>query len=399
ATSGRASRLATRLADVSAPVPVVMGTRLALETSPGRNAVPVRPAQIGAVLAVLGTVAVLVMSAGVSDALAHPERFGDVGQVNAFAGYGGRQFVPDDAIAGLRDLDYISGVWAPLEGNATADGGRLSTIVYSGPGGPKPLSPTLFDGRLPQAPDEVFLAVRTARALSASIGDDVVLTGTNRIPRHLRVTGLGFLPPGPHNGYADGALVTPGGYPTLFARGPHYFHFMMVFATAAGLSDAELAHRLEKDAPFGFVARGTDDARTALREVQRLPIWLAAFLGLLGVGVVGNALVLAVRRRVGELAILRAVGMTGRQSVATVLTQALVLILVGLAFGIPLGLALGRLTWRAIASFIPLQYVAPSWGTALLWVSGTALVLGLVLAVLPARRAARFALAAVLRAE
>ena len=45
-----------------------------------------------------------------------------------------------------------------------------------------------------------------------------------------------------------------------------------------------------------------------------LPLALSAFLAVLAVGAVGHALSIAVRRRRHELAVLRALGLTRRQS-------------------------------------------------------------------------------------
>ncbi|MFL6155654.1 MAG: ABC transporter permease, partial [Marmoricola sp.] len=391
---------AARLSDLSAPVPVVMGARLALETSSGRSAVPVRPAQLGAVLAVLGTIAVLVFSSGVNDALDHPERFGQVQQLEAFAGYGGQDYVDTDAgLEKLRGLDYVTGVWDARQGNATAGAEKVSLIIYSGASGAKALEPAVARGRLPESNREVFLGVRTARSLDVGVGDSVKFTASAGA-RALTVTGVGFLPPGAHNSYADGGWVTNAAYPLLFSG----FHFHFVLVAADGLSTSQLAARLAKSLPpsstgFSFHEPNKVQAVSQLRSVRRFPVALAVFLTVLGVGVVGNALLVAVRRRVGELAILRSLGMTGLQTGMAVGTQAFTLILVGLAFGIPLGLALGRIAWRAVATFVPLDFVAPSFGTPLLLVSATALVAALVLALAPARRAARFSIASALRAE
>ena len=45
-----------------------------------------------------------------------------------------------------------------------------------------------------------------------------------------------------------------------------------------------------------------------LKQLRRLPLFLAAFLGLLAVTAVGHAVATAVRRRRRDLAVLRAVG-------------------------------------------------------------------------------------------
>jgi ABC-type lipoprotein release transport system permease subunit len=126
---------------------------------------------------------------------------------------------------------------------------------------------------------------------------------------------------------------------------------------------------------------------------------LGVFLALLAVGAVGHALATAVRRRSHDVAVLRALGMTQRQSRWVVVTQACVLAVIGLALGVPLGLALGRTTWRAVADYTPLQYVAPTAMWTLLLVGPAALLIVNVLAAVPGRRAARLPVSQVLRAE
>lgn len=392
----RISKVATWFAQASAPVPVVLGTRLGLEPQRGRDSVPVRPAQVGAVAAAAGTIAALVFSQGIDDALAHPERFGEIQQAEAFVGYAGQDYLDGDE---LRDrvagLDYVDGVLDARQGNATADDDRVSMIVYSGDAGPKAMGPVVTDGRAPETADEVMLGTRTADALGVGVGEEVAIAGP-AASRDLTVVGTGFLPPGAHNGYTDGAWVTGSAYPQLFGKDFH-FHLMLVHSSTLGR--AALTKRLAEDTGADFGPPAPVDAVENLGTVRTFPAALAAFLALLGVGVVGNALVLGVRRRQGDLAVVRALGMTGGQAAATIGVQSLALVLVGLVYGAPIGLVLGRFLWRTVAETLPLEYVPPASLTAVLWVAGTALVLTVLLALLPARRAARFPIAAVLRAE
>jgi hypothetical protein len=392
----RVSKVASWFAQVSAPVPVVLGTRLALEPRRGRDAVPVRPAQVGAVAAAAGTVAALVFSHGIDDALANPERFGQIQQAEAFVGFAGQDYGDGDRLRRqVAGLGYVDGVLDARQGNATADDDRVSLIVYSGDTGPKAMGPVVTDGRVPAGPDEIMLGSRTAAALGATVGQSVTLTGA-AATRSLTVVGTGFLPPGAHNGYTDGGWVTRAAYPLLFGRD---FHFHLILVHSDTLDAAALMSRLRADTGTEFDPPNPVDAVDNLRSVRRFPAALAAFLALLGAGVVANALVLAVRRRQGDLAVVRALGMTGGQAGATVAVQALTFVAVGLLYGVPIGLIAGRALWRAVAETLPLQFVAPTSVSAALWVAGVSLGLTALLAVLPARRAARIPLAAVLRAE
>ena len=136
-----------------------------------------------------------------------------------------------------------------------------------------------------------------------------------------------------------------------------------------------------------------------IRDVAALPLALSAFLAVLAVGAVGHALSIAVRRRGHELAVLRALGLTRWQSRLAIGTQATLLAVIGLAFGIPLGIALGRILWRAAANILPLAYQPPVALLALLLIGPLALVAAYLLAAWPARRAARPRTAQFLRTE
>ena len=70
-------------------------------------------------------------------------------------------------------------------------------------------------------------------------------------------------------------------------------------------------------------------------------------------------LLVAVRRRRAEIAVLRALGLTPAQVRWTVATQAAVYAVAGLGLGIPLGIAAGRLLWRLVSEQTPFVYRPP----------------------------------------
>jgi FtsX-like permease family len=402
----RRSSVAAAAAAAGLGVPVVVGARFALEPGRGRSAVPVRPALLGAVVGVLGVLAAFTFSAGVSDAAANPARFGQTWQLGAFLGVGGQDFGPARQVlrAVAADPD-VTGVDDARVGGAQSGQVSVESFTYDPVAG-KPVPVVLTSGRMPAAPDEVVLAPTTASELHAATGSVIPLTG-GTVPRAMTVTGIGFVPTGLHNYYDTGAWLTPAGYDRIF-RGAHSgfkFHLAAV-ALRPGADVQALARRLTARAAavkggqgFVFTPQPPVSQVQMVKDVAVLPLALSAFLAVLAVGAVGHALSIAVRRRRHELAVLRALGLTRRQSRLVIITQATLLAVVGLAFGIPLGIALGRTLWRAAANLAPLAYQPPVALLALLLIGPLALVAAYLLAAWPARRAARLRTAQILRTE
>ena len=99
-----------------------------------------------------------------------------------------------------------------------------------------------------------------------------------------------------------------------------------------------------------------------------------------------NTLVLTVFERTRELGMLRAVGMTRRQVRRMIRHESVVTALIGAALGIALGFFLAALVTRALASQ-GVVFAVP-WGQVGIFVVA-AVVVGILAAILPARRAAR----------
>jgi ABC-type lipoprotein release transport system permease subunit len=108
---------------------------------------------------------------------------------------------------------------------------------------------------------------------------------------------------------------------------------------------------------------------------------------------------LAVRRRRGELAVLRALGLTPLQVRMVVVTHGSALAVIGLVIGMPLGVVVGRDIWRVVAGFTPLDYQPPLAVLALLLIGPATVLAANLLAAWPGRRAARLRPAQVLHAE
>jgi len=402
-TKARRSTVATAVARGGFAVPIVVGTRFALEAGRGRTAVPVRPALIGAVIGVLGILGAFTFSRGVSDAASHPERFGQTFQLSTFIGIDGEDFGPTNKLlAALHGNDDVQGVDDARVAVATGPNSNSSVTLYTYQAAPKPLDVVVTSGRMPTSAGEVLLAPQSLKTLHTRVGERVALSGNHTAT--LLVTGAGLVPVGSHNGYADGGWVTDAGYDRLFDGFKFHLDYVTLrpgarTADAGALLSAAIAKTDRSLSGITFDPPDPLAEVAALRQVRVLPIALGLFLALLAIGAVGHALATAVRRRSHDLAVLRALGMTRRQCRGVVITQATVLAAIGLIFGVPLGLALGRIVWRAVADYTPLQYVPPLAVWTLLLVGPAALVFANLLAAWPGRRAARLRIAQILRAE
>ncbi len=110
---------------------------------------------------------------------------------------------------------------------------------------------------------------------------------------------------------------------------------------------------------------------------------LAVFVSIFGMI---NTLVLSVYERTREIGMLRAIGMTRRQVRRMVRQESIITALIGAAVGLPLGIFLAALVNRALSEY-DVRFSIP-W-VQLLVLTIVAIVIGILAAIMPARRAAK----------
>ena len=131
-----------------------------------------------------------------------------------------------------------------------------------------------------------------------------------------------------------------------------------------------------------FKDRQLGDLTTTLNMLYLL-LGLSVVVSLFGVI---NTLVLSVFERTRELGMLRAIGMTRRQTRRMIRHESIVTALIGAALGIGVGMFLAAITSLALSDY-GVVFAVP-YGTLTVFV-GVAVLAGMLAAILPARRAAK----------
>jgi hypothetical protein len=404
-SSPRPSAATAATLRAGAPVPVVTGTRYALERGVANQALPARPTLIAVVAGVTGMVATLTFAAALRDASSNPQRWGETWQLVTPVGGGDQWFAdPDDVRSTYLGVDGVEEAAVVRNAVAEVDGDKVA--VWSFPAA-MASRVVITEGRLPRSSSEVLLGPTRARDLGVDVGEVVTLEGPATQLR-ARVVGLGLTPAASHSNYDDSGWIDDEAFDLLFAggagAGPTVKEAAVLTWADDGVDASALAFRLAVEgdtagvgvAPFVPEVPGKVHA---LARVGALPQALGVFLALLGVGAIGHALFSALARRRAELAVLRAIGQTPGQTRVVAFTQALVVAFVGLLAGVPLGVALGRALWRSVAASTPVAYVEPAWVAPVLLAVPLTVLVVLVLAAPPARRSARLRIPEALRSE
>jgi ABC-type lipoprotein release transport system permease subunit len=397
APSGRSrpSAVARALAAAGLSPPATTGARMALEPGRGRTAVPVRSGIVATVAGAAGLVAAAVFAASLTALIHNPARYGwnwdadlpgegSLGGGESVVEQYGPELVADPTIADLAAVRI---------GHANMAGGYIHVLDFSALKGS--VAPIVIEGRRADSADEVVLGTATLRRLGAATGDSFEAPGAEG-PLTLRIVGRAAIPALDTDGVADdGALMTAQGADRLATT---QSHSELVLNWAPGTDEDAARQSLEQRVGTVVADRPPSDV-TNLKGVQAFPAALAVFLGLLAMLAVGHALMVTIRRRGRDLAVLKVLGFRPRQVSATVAWQASLMVLLGLGLGVPLGVAAGRWAWALVANGVGVVNRPEIPVVALALIVGAALLMANVVAAVPAWAAARARPALALRAE
>ncbi|MEW2476846.1 FtsX-like permease family protein [Micromonospora gifhornensis] len=310
--------------------------------------------------------------------------------------------------AALQKVQSVDGV-AEATGVVAADGARLigsnGKVVASF--GPPQLGGNwvgesdlvqLREGREPQTDDEIVINKGLATTADVAVGDRVgVLTLQPR--KDFTIVGIfGYSGDRDSMGGANEIMFTTPAAQELMLGEPDVY--TNIVATAAtGVSDEQL-----RDAVAAAVGDAYDvktgeqlsaDAAAGLKEglsfFNRILLGFAAVALLVGTFLILNTFSIIVAQRTRELALLRAVGASGKQIIGSVVMEAIAIGLIAAVFGLAAGIGIGALLaylFSNLAGGMTLAGIAVP-ASAVIGAFGVGLVITVLAALLPALRAAR----------
>ncbi|MEU0153310.1 ABC transporter permease [Micromonospora fulviviridis] len=256
----------------------------------------------------------------------------------------------------------------------------------------------LREGRAPQADDEIVVNVALAEAAKVKVGDRVgVLTLAPK--KEFTLVGVFGYSGGRDSvgGVNEVAFTTPVAQQLMLGK-PGVFSNVTAQAAGGTTPEAlrdEVARALGADYEVKTGKQLADDASAGLKEglsfFNKILLGFAAVALLVGTFLILNTFSIIVAQRTRELALMRAIGASGRQVIGSVVLEAvavgLIASVLGLAAGIGVGALLAYLFGKLAGGLTLAGLGVPP--AAVIGAFAVGLVITVVAALLPALRASR----------
>lgn len=377
------------------PVTAATGTRFATGGIGGLHAIPAV-----ATVAAVGAVCAAATFTGSLHRLTHePARYGAAWDVSVgnYADFDASQEAAD-WLADDPDVKTFAGITSE---DVMIDG-RPITVIVTAPGTGIIHWPVL-EGHAPVGPDEIALGSNTLDDLHKRVGDTVTLaTQGGDVSVDLTVVGRAVLAPPDEEGVEPGrgALVDASSTKPFERSSPPIVSSSFVVELRDDVDvDAAVARLHDRFFSTTTYPAVPPNAVLNVERVSNLPMLLAALVAALAGAVFVHTLSGEIRQRQKELAVLKTIGLRGRQISAVLAWQVTTVAVLGVVVGVPLGLLAGRAGWRIVSEQLGVAWSA---ATPLLIIAALALgavVLANVVALGPGLRARRTHPAVALRSE
>ena len=206
--------------------------------------------------------------------------------------------------------------------------------------------------------------------------------------RTAKVTVVGTFEPPPFYPLLESVNVSTELFDSLYDRPRNSFTWANVEGDPTEETQAQLAEAIagfpdtQVETREEWIDREDADINEFISFLYVM-LTLAVFVSIFGMI---NTLVLSVYERTREIGMLRAIGMTRRQVRRMIRQESIITALIGAAIGLPLGIFLAALVNRALSDF-DVRFAIP-W-IQLIVLTIVAVIIGILAAIMPARRAAK----------
>ncbi|MGC4855416.1 ABC transporter permease [Micromonospora sp. DT4] len=258
----------------------------------------------------------------------------------------------------------------------------------------------LREGRAPQADDEIVVNKSLATTAKVHVGEKVgVLTAFESKKRDFTLVGIaGYSGDRDSIGGVNEVFFTTPVAQRLMLGEPGMFSSITVTA-AGGVSNEALRDDVARTLGAGYdVKTGeqvAEDAAASLKEglsfFNKILLGFAAVALLVGTFLILNTFSIIVAQRTRELALMRAIGASGRQIIGSVVLEAIAVGLIASVLGLAAGIGVGALLaflFGKLAGGLTLAGIGVP-AAAVIGSFGVGLVITVVAALLPALRASR----------
>ena len=351
--------------------------------NPGRTAATAAALMIG--IALVTFISVLANGLRVSNSDAIERQIQSDLIVTSQDGYSEFPAAVGDAVADVGGIETVSNVRQDIA-QIDGDGANLTGLDDQ--------ISAVYDFRWEDGSDEVLTQLGDDGALlphnvaedrDLAVGDSFTVRSTENKSKDFVVRGI--YEGSPFYPLLGTASISQEAFDELYERPRNRFTLLNTAAGgAAARTNVESALESFPDTRLQTRAEWIDKEDQEIQQFLLLLYVLLALSVIISLFGMVNTLALSVFERTRELGMLRAVGMTQRQTRRMVRHESVITALIGAALGLPLGIFLAALVTSALGQY-DLRFELPLGQLIILAV--VAVIAGLVAAVTPARRAAR----------
>ena len=353
------SHLASRVAALGAPVPIVVGARNAFERGAGRTAVPVRTATWVAIAAAIVATGAGVFAVSLDRLVSNPAAYGVTWGLTTSANFDKNRDCSDEARscdgepilderanaieAFLHDDPAVSSWTAATTATISVSGSPIA-IVGLGPG---TVRPPMLSGSEP-GDGEIVLRPADMREQHLHVGDRITTDKGGSV----RIAGAVLAPidASDDNGLGHGGLMT---YATASRLAEKRINtgFLVAVRDADAIPttiDRFNARFAGQSEAFGIRRPTVPITIVDYGRIHATPKAIAKVLSFLALLTLLMATVSSLERRLRDFAVLRSLGVTSAQTAGAVVAQAVIATVTVIVVSVPIGLIAGRSIWSAL---------------------------------------------------